>query len=736
MMQRRSSPPEVVRVRVVPMGEMRLRHSIFFVLFLTLDVYGRTSDPLKPFRAEKAPIIDGKLDDTLWQQAPMVSGFKTFIPDFGRVMPESTHAYMAYDSDNLYFAFYCFDSDPSGIKAEMTARDNTRPHDWVCINLDSFNDQQSLYAFYVNALGIQSDSRFAAGNEDFSVDMVWNSGGQITEDGYVVELQIPLKSIRYSSKNPVEMSVFFERRVARRSEHASFPELDPKKGFAFLTQMTTLVYPNLEPSTLFEILPAITHSQKFAAPQGNLTQVERVTELSLTAKYGITSDLILDATYNPDFSQIEADAGQVDVNLRYGLFFPEKRPFFLEGSENFNLSASGTVQVVHTRTIVNPLVGLKVSGKVGEKSRIATIYAVDELLTPELGRSGTRAHFPIFRYKYALGDESYVGAILTGRELANSFSRVAGTDASIRMTASSTFDAQALFSQSKVTDIADRMDGHSISLEYNHGSRDIDFVIGTNKVSQNFSSETGYVTRTGIQSLSALARPKFYPESDFLRRVDLLFSTSGTQDELSNLWETSNEVAVTNIFSGGQNARFSYFYSTEIYLAERFRTDGFLVSVGGQFTNEINISLQYRRANAIYFPTTTPYQGRGSRATASLVFQPWSQLEINSSITYFDFFRSSDNERIYEYPIGRLRLTYQLNKYLFVRGIAEYNKFRRTLLNDFLASFTYIPGTVFHVGYGRLYERLRWENPSYVNDDDFFETRRGFFFKMSYLWRS
>lgn len=191
------------------MAHFRLKHSALFVLFLTLDVYGRAFDPLKPYRTDKPPIIDGKLDDVLWHQAPVVSGFKTFIPDFGRTMPESTHAYMAYDSDNLYFAFYCFDPEPSGIKAEMTARDNTRPHDWVCINLDSFNDQQSLYCFYVNPLGIQSDSRFAANNEDFSVDMIWYSAGQVNENGYVVEIQIPLKSIRYSSKNPVEMSIFF-----------------------------------------------------------------------------------------------------------------------------------------------------------------------------------------------------------------------------------------------------------------------------------------------------------------------------------------------------------------------------------------------------------------------------------------------------------------------------------------------------------------------------------------------
>ncbi|HEY4612267.1 MAG TPA: DUF5916 domain-containing protein, partial [Bacteroidota bacterium] len=457
-----------------------------------------TLEPMKPIRASTAPVIDGKLDDSIWQQAPFVTGFRSFIPDFGKTIPESTVVYMAYDRENIYFAFKCFDPQPSLIKAEITNRDNMRPHDFICINLDSFNDQQSLYAFYVNPLGIQGDSRFAAGNEDFSVDLVWYSAGQIDSEGYNVEVQIPVKSIRYSDKNPVEMSLFFERRVSRRSEHVSYPSLDPAKGYQFLTQMQPIVYPDLEPYKLFEVLPAFTYSQKYLTQSGGLVRDQNKGELSLTAKYGITSNLTLDGTYNPDFSQIEADAGQVDVNLRYGLFFAEKRPFFLEGSEIFSLAATGNAQVVHTRTIVNPLVGFKLSGKLGAKSTLASIYAVDELLDPQGRKTGERATFPIIRYKYALSEDSYVGGIYTGRELTDYSNRVAGADGFLRLSTSGYIVYQGLFSQSNDTPTDAKTDGHAFAVYYRNESRDFDFQLGATKLSENFSAEAGYVTRTGI----------------------------------------------------------------------------------------------------------------------------------------------------------------------------------------------------------------------------------------------
>jgi hypothetical protein len=322
-----------------------VRPALLLASFLTVhSATVSAADAMRPIHTMTPPVIDGKLDDPVWQQAPFVNNFKTFIPDFGKTIPESIVVYMAYDRENLYFAFNCFDPHPELIKAEITNRDNIIRHDFICLNLDSFNDQQLLYCLYVNPLGIQADSRFTSNSEDYSVDLVWYSAGQIDSDGYTVEVRIPVKSIRHSDKSPVEMSLVIERSIGRRAEHVSYPALDPQKGYQFLIQGSPIIYPDLEPYNLLEILPAVTYSSKLNAPQGELVHDLNKGELSLTTKYGITSNLILDGTYNPDFSQIEADAGQVDVNLRYGLFFPEKRPFFLEGNEVFTLAATGNAR--------------------------------------------------------------------------------------------------------------------------------------------------------------------------------------------------------------------------------------------------------------------------------------------------------------------------------------------------------------------------------------------------------
>lgn len=714
---------------------MRTLHAAFLLFLISLS-HANENDPLRPAKIDSPPVIDGILDDAAWQSAPRVGGFKTFIPDFGKVMPESTHVYMAYDRENLYFAYYCYDSDPSSIKAEVTNRDNIRRHDWICINLDSFNDQQALYGFYVNPLGIQEDSRFAAGGEDMGIDFVWYSAGRIVEDGYIVEVQIPLKSIRYASTNPVEMSVVFERRVSRRSEQATFPPLDPGSGYAFLTQMKPIVYEDIEHYTLLEALPAVTYRQDFRDEQGTLQRYANKGEGSLTLKYGITSDLILDATYNPDFSQVESDAGQVDVNLRSGIFFAEKRPFFLEGNEIFNIAGAGSfapdplISGAHTRTIENPLVGLKLTGKLGRKSTIASIYALDE----PMGSAGPRTHVPIIRFKQSLSSDSYLGALYTGREVGGVHNRVLGADGSLRTSPAGVIDYNIFASDTKSTDSTGAVTGHSLALGFNYGTRDLQYGVGVNKVSTDFITQTGFLLRTGILAFSGYVTPKFYPQSDFVRRVDLTLYSSQTRDDFSTLWETFNFLRLQAVLPAGVSFSVRGKYSSEIFAGQRFRTDGLLLSGGGQFTRQVNLSASFDHSKSIYYPA--PYQGTQTLFSATLVYQPWNQFESRFSTTYVSFRRDSDNLKIYEYPIARARLTYQPNRYLFFRGIAEYNKLRRTLLTDYLVSFTYIPGTVLHAGYGSLYQRSEWQTAAYANVDSFSEFRRGFFFKMSYLWRS
>lgn len=499
------------------------------IFFMGLNSSLFAQEILRPLRIDTPPTIDGRLDEAFWQRAPVVADFKTYNPDYGKVMSEGTEVRMAYDSENLYFAFSCFDSEPDKIKSVVTSRDNNRADDWVCINLDSFNDQQSLYCFYINALGIQSDSRAIGLNEDLSADFVWYSTGRIDDKGYVIEICLPLKSIRYGDANPVTMGVIFERRISRKSEHGTYPALKPERGMSFQTQMLPMTYENLRHYTLFELLPSVTYSQKYRQDQGNLVIDERRADASLTTKYGITSDLILDGTYNPDFSQVEADAGQVDVNLRSNLFYAEKRPFFLEGAENFRIGATGVseldpiVSIVHTRTIINPLLGLKLSGKLSEKNTLASIYAMDRIPDDRKDISGSYAHFPILRYKRTLDNDSYVGGIYAGMESKDGHNRLGGIDGLWRVNESAVLEYHGLLSGTKDVSSSPENTGRSLAVRYFYNTRNVDYDFSAVDISDNFAAQMGFVARTGVLQLAALAKPKIYPESGLFRRVDFEF---------------------------------------------------------------------------------------------------------------------------------------------------------------------------------------------------------------------
>ena len=718
----------------------RLIFSTVFIVFLVV-VPLSAQEPVKPLMASVPPVINGKLDDLVWKDAPSVTGFKTFTPDYGKNMVDPTRVFLAYDADHLYFAFRCDDSQPDQIKTSVSSRDSIRADDWVCINLDTFGDHQGLYAFYINPLGIQMDSRFAAGQEDPDVDVIWYSAGLVDDGGYSVEVKIPLRSIRFRPTDPVRMGVIFERKISRRAEQGTYPPLSPESGLqAFLMQMMPLYYSGLKRKTLIEILPAATYSHRDGLLQGKMTGEEREGTLSLTGKYGITSDLILDGTINPDFSQVEADAGQVDVNLRYSLFYPEKRPFFLEGRESFNLGGiqvserDPVVILLHTRTIANPLLGFKLSGKVGAKNLIASIYAMDEL--PEEGLEGADrfAHFSVFRYKRALSQDSFLGGLYTGRNYGSSFNRIFGLDGQLRLGPSHMLEYQGLLSQTKLYQDDPIKTDNSLAVRYRYDHRDIDYQFSLRDISPDFRADMGYITRTGIFTLSGLVRPKIYPKSGFIRRIDTELFSAQTRDRFDGLWETFNHLSVQTFHRGNSTFKIKYSNSTEIFLGRRFRTGGLHAMVNGQFSKQFSLSILYRGVQAIYY-SAAPYQGRSNRLTAVLTYLPSDKLHSELNLTYVDFTRSEDSRRIYDYPIVNSKLTYQINRYLFFRGIVEYNGYRKEILTDILASFTYIPGTVIHLGYGSLYHRQQWIAGRFMEDERFHEYKRAFFFKVSYLWR-
>jgi hypothetical protein len=651
--------------------------------------------------------------------------------------------YLYSDRENFYFAARCFQNNPSEIKGTVTRRDNIFGDDWVSISIDTFHDRQTAYAFLINPLGMQGDGMLDSdGDLDSSHDMVWFSKGIIDELGYTIEIRIPFKSIRFPVKKKVTMGLWLARRIIRTSEKVCFPEIFAEKG-ALLSQAQPILVQDMKYKRIVEVLPAFTHSRKRALNQGQWGIEDRQTDFSLTGKLGITPSLMLDATYNPDFSQVEADAGQVDVNLRYALYYQEKRPFFLEGMEEFkfagNTEDAPLYDIVHTRTIIDPILGFKLTGKINRKNSISAIFAIDEALNPlsENSWESSRATFGILRYRHTLKSDAYIGGFYTGRDVSGGYNRVAGIDGRLRVSNASTAEYHLLGSITKAPETDNSISGHALGLRYFFYNRHVVLDAGVQDISQNFQVDTGFLTRPGVTRLALLAMYRSYPHSKFFHRFDSFYWSYHILDKENNLFETTNLFTFRAHMPGNSMFRIDLVLANEVYAGKRFDSSSIGFRAESQMTKHLFFYVFYRHGANIFYDPDNPFPGKSNDASLTLEFQPVEKFTTSLDLTYSDFIRQSDSQKEYDYTILRSHTTFQLNKYLFIRGIAEYNFFYNQLFLDFLASFTYIPGTVVHIGYGSVLEKVRWDRnlAEYVSAQHLRETQRTFFFKVSYLWR-
>jgi hypothetical protein len=694
------------------------------------------SEPRVAPRTSVSPVIDGKLDEAVWQTALRFTDFKTFKPDYGKEPGQKTEAFFLFDPENLYIAFRCYDTDPGKIKANISKRDAMFADDYVALCLDTFSDAQNAYLLMINPLGIQGDGLMnSIGNMEPSMDFVWYSKGQIDDGGYSVECRIPLESIRFASRKTVIMGMAFIRQVIRTSESSCFPPIYPDKG-SLISQLQPVSITGLKYNRVVEILPAVTHTDHSIMNDGRLRRDLRQTDFSLTAKVGLTSDLTADAAYNPDFSQVESDAGQVDFNIRYAIYYPEKRPFFMEGVEYFQFGAnpedSPLRAIVYTRNIIDPAFGFKATGKLGSKNTVAAIYAHDDLP----GEAGDRyPDFGIVRFRHSLKEDSYVGGFYTSRFQGSGFNQVAGTDGRFRLTGASVAEYHLFGSFTRTPGEESTTNGHALGLYYNYGTRTVYTELGLQDISRFFQVDSGFVTRTGISRFNPLFIYRFYPKSNFFQRVEPFYWGEHIYDKFYGTFETINVFVLRFWLPRTSMFRVDGLLGNEVYAGRKFSLDGYNIRYQTQLTKHLYLEGMFRRGGLIYYDPTDPYQGYGNQAQLYAELQPLEKLSLGLSYTYVDFYRKSDRQRVYDYGIIRSRNTFQVNKYLFLRAILEYNTFYRRLTTDGLISFTYIPGTVIHLGYGSAYERLEWTGREYVESRRFLETQRGFFFKVSYLWR-
>ncbi len=334
--------------------------------------------PIRVTKFEKAPVIDGKLDDEVWQHAAVLKDFYQADPGYNTKPSQPTEAFIGYDARFLYLAFHCYD-DPSKVIATVAKRDNVLGvDDSIRVLLDTFNDQRKAYVMVFNPLGIQQDGvRTEGTGVDFSVDIVMNSKGVVTNDGYTVEVAIPFKSLRYTAGKDKLWGIQVFRQILRiNNEWDSWMPISRDVSSILSQEGHITGLEGISAERTIELIPSLTLSETGRrvrsinpAPTGVVDQGRIVNEPltfdpGLTAKFGITPTVTLDLALNPDFAQVEADQLVVTTNQRFPIFFPEKRPFFLEGIDIFQTP----LLAVHTRAIVDPDVAVKLSGKQGRNT--------------------------------------------------------------------------------------------------------------------------------------------------------------------------------------------------------------------------------------------------------------------------------------------------------------------------------------------------------------------------------
>jgi len=703
---------------------------------------------LHPYLMEKEPIIDGKLDEAVWQKPAQVDDiFITYNPTDGDILPQKTRVWLAYDPDNLYFAFYCHDTEPEKIKTSTTRRDNMFNDDWIGVALDPLGNHQCLYEFFMNPSGMQGDlySTPTTG-ENGAPDWVWFSGGQIVKDGYTVEVKIPLKSIRFRHGKNAKMNVLFWRRISRLSMSGAWPMMDPGKGMHNST--TGVIYSELKKQLLLEFIPTLTYGSIWDRESPDQwSDANDKPEIGLSAKYGITSNIIAEITVNPDFSQVESDTFQIVQNRRYPIFYSEKRSFFMEASDFFSLAgANNNLWIaVHTRNIVDPAWGLRLTGDVSKLS-FGFLGAADnwpgrELEDEENFYLNKQAYYGIGRLKFSLSGDNYVGLFYTGKELGDFHNRVVALDSVFRFAKHHTLRGNFIYTHTNDPEAGDTLSGNAFSVRYSYSSKTLWGMLTLEKFDANFRMDTAFYRRTGILSSNLQLVPIFAIKSkkvNWLKAIKPVVAlrylhdyTSGLQDKYFNIG------IIFDFIKQGYLTLAWDIVDDEGWEGLTYDTSGYWGNAGIQLFKWLNLRVSFDLDNYIYYDEDDPFLGNRFRIHTSIKIQPVNTLSFYFSYEYTDFDRKSTGEDVYDYHIFYTRSTYQPNKHLLFRALVQYDSYLDLIMTDILASYEFIPGTVFHIGYGSLHEKLFWNSAdrtweTEVENRKFYYMSRSIFVKISY----
>ncbi|QBJ64604.1 carbohydrate binding family 9 domain-containing protein [Pseudoalteromonas sp. DL-6] len=702
--------------------------------------------------------VDGVLNEPHWQQATRVAVNYQDEPNEKGTPPVKTDAYIYDDGHNLYVAFVAYDPEPSKIRAALRDRDTLWQDDNVGLVIDTFNDERTGYEFYVNPLGAQGDIRMTDTDEwvsDLSWDAIWDSAGTINEQGYVVEMRIPFKALRFAQNQAdstwgFSMMRNYQRDVLYQLSSTGF-DRDIKCSLCQFDKITG--FNNLAPSKNLQLTPTLTalrNDQKTQVP-GAWDNGDVDTEIGLDLRWGITKDAVINATINPDFSQVETDSLELDVNTTYSIYYAEKRPFFLDGASYFK---SNLFELLYTRTIAEPNIGAKLTGKTDSHS-YAVMFADDDnsnVLLPSNQGSGfaslnDKTKAAVARYQYDIGQQGTIGVTSTHRESSDYHNTVLSVDGSYWFNQSDTLNyqvANADTNNSKFLvdnyNLAESQSDMAYALKLTRDKRDYKLYATYDNIGEDYRTDLGYQEKVDYEKVGFGGGQTWYgDEHDMLTTWSYTADWDKTWAQNGDLLEEEYEGYMTfqgqkqSVFELGLLNRYENyngnFYNQNIgYLYTAFRP-----------TKDLRLSLYAEYASRIDYTNEQLGDVLTTQSQAVWDINNHWQVDVRHNYSHLDDYQG---RRVFTANLVDFRLYYKFSMRAMLKLILQFEDIDRNedayfyqvseINKDYGSQLVYSykinAQTLFYLGYS---------DKGYQDDSlkSIERDQRTFFTKVSYAWQ-